>query len=174
MNTDPEQVIGDKRLLAMYRYWEDKRGDRPMPARTDIDPAEIPRLLSIIMLVDISADGEYRYRLVGTEIVRWIGHDITGSTFSEALPVGPYGEYITGLVREVITSGRPLFSEGAFLVEGRIDRQVRRLALPLSTDGKTVDMILAGQTVVASPKDALMETYPPDLPFSERQRIFLE
>ena len=82
MHKDPGQVIKDKRLLALYSYWESKRGDRSMPARADIDPAEIPSLLSIILLMDTSTAGEYRYRLVGTEIVRWLGRDTTGQTFS--------------------------------------------------------------------------------------------
>ena len=173
MHKDPGQVIKDKRLLALYSYWESKRGDRSMPARADIDPAEIPSLLSIILLMDTSTAGEYRYRLVGTEIVRWLGRDITGQTFPEALPSGAYGDYITGLVSDTVTSGRPLYSEGAFMIEGRIDRQVRRLALPLSADGSTVDMILGGQIVIASTNDALKGDLPQDIPFAERHRVFL-
>ncbi len=173
MHKDPGQVIKDKRLLALYRYWEDKRGDRAMPARAEIDPTEIPSLLPIVLLVDISAAGEYRYRLVGTELVRWLGRDITGQTFSEALPSGPYGDYIVGLVNDTVTSGRPLYAEGVFMIEGRIDRQVRRLTLPLSADGSTVDMILGGQTVVASTDDALKRDLPQDIPFAERHREFL-
>ena len=170
---DPERIIEDKRLLALYRYWESKRGDRTMPARADIDPAEIPALLPLILLVDVLGPGNYRYRLTGTEIVSNFGVDVTGKTFAEALPGGAYAEYIAGLASDVVSTGRPLYSEGAFMAEGIVDRKVRRLVLPLSTDGHTVDMLLGGQTVIAANKDALKRTVPTDLPFSEGARAFL-
>lgn len=173
MRKDPEQVIDDKRLLALYKYWQSKRGDRAMPMRADIDPAEIPALLPLILLIDVLETGGYRYRLTGTEIVKNFGHDVTGKTFTEALPGGPYAEYITGLVRDVATSGRPLYSEGAFMAEGRVDRQVRRLVLPLSANGRTVDMVLGGQTAIAPNRNATDKTFPNDLNFYENHRGFL-
>jgi len=174
MHKDPAQVIEDKRLLALYRYWDSKRGDQTLPARANIDPADIPSLLSIVILVDISAAGEYRYRLVGTEIVRWLGRDITDQTFSEALPSGPYSDFITSLVCDAASAGRPLYSEGAFIIEGRIDRQVRRLVLPLSADGSTVNMALCGQTIVVATKGALKTSLTREPPFTERHREFLD
>ena len=173
MHKDPGQIIEDKRLLALYRYWESKRGDRAMPARADIDPTEIPTLLPLILLIEVLGIGDYRYRLTGTEIVSNVGSDVTGKTFAEALPGGPYGEYITGLVRDVVSRGRPLYSEGAFMAEGRVDRQVRRLLLPLSADGRTVDMVLGGQTVITANKGTLRKAFPTGLPFSEGRRDFL-
>jgi len=173
MQQDPAQIIKDKRLLALYRYWASKRGDRTMPARADIDPTEIPALLPIIVLIDIVGIGDYRYRLAGTEIVRNFGRDMTGKTFAEVLPGGAYAEYITGLVNDVVSTGRALYSEGVFTAEGHIDRQVRRLALPLSADGRVVDMLLVGQTVIVTSKAALGGGIAADLLFSEGTRVFL-
>lgn len=173
MQQDPAQIIEDKRLLALYHYWASKRGDRTMPARADIDPAEIPALLPIVLLVDIEGIGEYRYRLAGTEFVSNFGRDITGKTFAEVLPGGAYLEYITGLVNDVVSTGRPLYSEGAFTAEGHVDRHVRRLVLPLSAEGTKVDMVLCGQTVIATSKSALGRVIPTELPFSEGRRDFL-
>ncbi len=173
MQKDPAQIIEDKRLLALYRYWESKRGERTMPARADIDPTEIPALLPIILLVDVMETGTYRYRLAGTEIVGTFGHDITGKTFAEVLPGGKYLEYITSLVNDVVSNGRPLYSESAFLSKEHFGRQVRRLVLPLSADGQVVDMILGGQTIVTTSKDTLGKIVPTDLPFSEKHRVFL-
>src|SRR5215510_5770444 len=40
--------------IAMYEYWREKRGARSMPARSDIDPIDMPpRLLPFINLVDV-------------------------------------------------------------------------------------------------------------------------
>ncbi|MHA1600643.1 MAG: PAS domain-containing protein, partial [Alphaproteobacteria bacterium] len=152
MQKPPEQIIEDKRLLALYGYWESKRGDRAIPARGDIDPLEIPELLPLILLIDVLQTGEYQYRLMGTEIVNNFGNNVTGLTFTEALPDGPYLEYITGLVRDVVSTGRPLYSEGAFMAKGRANRQVRRLVLPLSDDGHTIDKLLGGQVTIDTNK----------------------
>ena len=53
-------------LRQMYTYWLAKRGDRPMPRRSDLDPTEIPaHLLPGITLVDVVPDARrYVYRLV--------------------------------------------------------------------------------------------------------------
>jgi len=173
MQKDPAQVIEDKRLLALYSYWASKRGGRTMPARDDIDPTEIPTLLPIVLLIDVVGIGDYRYRLAGTEIVSNFGRDITGKTFAEVLPGGAYAAYIASLVSDVMSAGRPLYSEGAFMAKGHIDRQVRRIVLPLSADGIKVDMVLAGQTVIATNKDARGKIVLANLPFSEGTRVFL-
>jgi hypothetical protein len=48
------------------------------PARSDLDPADIPALLPYMMLVE-KVDDHFRWRLVGTAAVREIGRDLTGS-----------------------------------------------------------------------------------------------
>jgi hypothetical protein len=172
MGNDNQQAIGDKRLATLYRYWQSKRGDRLMPARADIDPIEIPRLLPILLLIDVIATVSYRYRLVGTEIVSNAGEDITGKLFDEVLPDDAYKKYLLGLVNEVVETRQPLYAEGAFMAEKRVERLVRRLVLPLSANGATVDMILAGQTFMAT-KDAMRTGRPTDLPFAEQLRLRL-
>ncbi|HEX9789596.1 MAG TPA: PAS domain-containing protein, partial [Kiloniellales bacterium] len=86
MNNENKPAISDKRLATLYQYWQSKQGDRLMPARADIDPTEIPKLLPILLLIDVVATVSYRYRLVGTEIVSSAGQDITGKLFDEVLP----------------------------------------------------------------------------------------
>src|SRR5262249_29214633 len=67
-------------------YWESKRPGRRMPARRDIDPAEMLDLLPNVMLVDVVREPlDFRYRLIGTAIVAHMRHDYTGQRFS-ALP----------------------------------------------------------------------------------------
>ena len=174
MRADPQEVVGDKRMLALYHYWDSKRAGRLMPARGDIDPTEIPTLLPFILLIDVINDGaDFRYRLVGTDIVRWVGNDLTGRTFTEVLPAGNYASYIAGLVRDAIGQRRPLYSEGGFVVDGRVDRQVRRLVLPLSADGTTVNMVLCGQIAIAAAKSGPTTKVPDGAPFNETLRVFL-
>jgi hypothetical protein len=60
--------------LQFYRYWRCKRENRLMPARDDIDPADIPALSPYISIVH-KIEGQYRFRLFGSEMaVRPHGH----------------------------------------------------------------------------------------------------
>ena len=50
-----------------------------MPARADIDPLEVPRLLPPLMLVAVAGEPpRFRFRLVGTEIVARYDAALTG------------------------------------------------------------------------------------------------
>jgi hypothetical protein len=48
----------------LYRYWRGKLEGRIAPARSDLDPADIPALLPYMMLVE-KVDDQFRYRLLG-------------------------------------------------------------------------------------------------------------
>jgi hypothetical protein len=53
-------------VRAMYDYWLARRGGRAMPARADLEPVEIKKLLPMLVLVDVMADARrFVYRLVG-------------------------------------------------------------------------------------------------------------
>ena len=47
--------------LDLYRYWCEKRGNRAMPARSDIEAGDICALLPYLTILD-KVDGEFRYR----------------------------------------------------------------------------------------------------------------
>lgn len=170
-----EATIADARLRALFDYWAGKRGERAMPARADLDPLEIPTLLPIIGLVDVLDGGaRFRYRLVGTEIVDVAGHDPTGRFLDEVLPDSGYADYLIGLFREVTRERRPLYGESDFHGQGHIERRVRRLLMPLSRDGRSVDMIFGGQVAVASRPGAQTPGNDDGGPFHEIARVLLE
>ncbi len=170
-----EATIADVRLRALFGYWREKRGDGAMPARVDLDPLEIPTLLPIVGLVDVLDGGaRFRYRLIGTEIVDVGGHDPTGRFLDEALPDSGYADYLIGMFREVTRERRPLYGESDFHGQGRIECRVRRLLMPLSRDGRSVDMIFAGQVTVASERGAQAPGDEGTGPFHEIARVLLE
>ncbi len=170
-----DAIIADARLRALFGYWREKRGDRAMPARADLDPLEIPTLLPIVGLVDVLDGGaRFRYRLVGTEMVDVSGHDPTGRFLDEALPDSGYADYLIDMFREVTRERRPLYGESDFRGQGRIECRVRRLLMPLSRDGRAVDMIFAGQVTVASERGAQAPGDEGTGPFNEIVRVLME
>jgi hypothetical protein len=141
----------DQRLRALFTYWSMKRGERRMPSRADIDPAELRPLLPHIMLLDVIDGGsDMRYRLVGTEIERHLGRPVTGRLLGD-LVSGDYLDYVLSLYQRVIADTAPVYSENGF-DRDRSDfgmiadfKRAHRLMLPLSRDGVTVDIVLCGQ-----------------------------
>jgi hypothetical protein len=73
--------------LDLYRYWDSKRAGRAIPARHDIDPAEMRHLLPHLSLVEATIEGRFRYRLVGTRVVQDLGRDVTGTEVGARDPV---------------------------------------------------------------------------------------
>jgi hypothetical protein len=139
--------LTDERLEQAYRYWRGKAAGRAMPARADIDPIDIPRLLPDVMLVERFEDGRYRYRLIGTENARAHGINATGRFLDEVLPGPEYRTHVLALYDECVRECRALYSECLFFSPGRPEpeRHTKVLFLPLSPDGATVNMILVVQ-----------------------------
>jgi hypothetical protein len=132
-------------LRELYDYWLSRAGDRPVMRRADLDPAEIPRLLRHLILSDVADGGQsIRYRVVGTDIVTAHGFDYTGMT-ADDLTTGSTRDFTRQIYGLVVTRSAPVYSEGRFRWDGKEYRWTHRLHLPLSRDGVTVDMVLAGQ-----------------------------
>ena len=142
-----QTAFTDPRLEQAYLYWCSKANGRAMPCRTDIDPTEIPKLLPDVMLVERLDDGRYRYRLIGTENTRAHGVNATGRFLDEVLPGPDYGAHVLALYDECVAKQRALYSECLFFSPARHDpeRHTKVLFMPLSPDGKSVNMIFVIQ-----------------------------
>lgn len=136
--------LGDPDLIRFYDFWAALRGDRAMPSRKDLDPLHIPpEFLPNLMLIDVlSEPRRYRYRLVGTHVTTASGEDRTGQTFEK---VGFFKVHPVVLEQydRVVNTGQPLHSLEPFtnFISGST-YDVDRLLLPLSSDGRTVDMLI--------------------------------
>lgn len=150
--SDPAAL--DARGRRLFDYWREKRGSRKMPARADIEPTDIPELLSEIGLVDVLPHPPHlRYRLAGTRQVAARGYDPTGKPVAEChLGLGVPGMLARVLANyeRVIADRRPLFRDlsipgndnrGDILFGARLIARFT-LFLPLATDGEKVDMVL--------------------------------
>jgi hypothetical protein len=129
--------------VSLYEYWLRKCGDRIMPRRADVDPAEIPpRLLPCISLVDVVPDERrYVYRLVGTADAQVRGHDPTGKSVAEGF-FGPSVEDALGCYDRVVATKAPVLDPIPFTAtNGRYSTE-ETMFLPLSDDGVNVNKII--------------------------------
>ena len=85
----PQQLANDP--AALFRYWAELAKEQGAPTRAQIDPlTHFPRLMPTTILLGIERDAErglrYRYRVVGSELTRRAGRELTGKYLDECFP----------------------------------------------------------------------------------------
>jgi hypothetical protein len=131
-------------LQRLYRDWDSRRGGREFPSRADFDVLDFKYVIGQLALIDVSYDPlRFRFRLHGTGISQRVGYEMTGKEVDD-LPSPLVRASVRRHYSEVVGRRTPI-------VEAR-ERQIRddsivdseALALPLSSDGKTIDMLMVG------------------------------
>ena len=148
---DPNKLaIRSKELQALFDYWQRKRNGRVAPARADIVPTEIRPLLPRIFIVEIvGSPPRFRFRLAGTLVVDRFGEEITGR-FLDELDLDAFNREIVADYVKTADTRAPLCSRWSYTKHDGTPLRYERLLLPLSSDGKTVDMLLGGAVPIDS------------------------
>lgn len=129
-------------LRPVLDYWHLKRGTRAMPARLDIEPLELKPYLRHLFLIEPLPGGDFRYRLVGSEITERYGRNSTGRTVREIYAAVPVvADWLLGMLRAVTTGKRPVLASGSLRAVGKEHVFSESLHMPLGDDGDTVSMI---------------------------------
>lgn len=132
------------KIKALYAYWQSIHpAGGGLPGRQHVDPVDIPDLLPNLWMVDVSRNPlRFRFRLIGTEIVKFAGRDVTGQWLDEVIE-GYQGSEASRFHRQVVESGRPAYRRGGLLFNpSNAQLEAERLYLPLAQDGRTVDILL--------------------------------
>lgn len=129
-------------------YWLTKRRPDRLPGRDDIDPVEMPReLLPNIALIAVERRGldemRCRFRLVGTNIVRNFGRDVTGCLFEEVFLSPDKLKAERAQIARVVQTRESAVVRDRLNIPGRQFITVTRTLLPLAANGHDVDMILS-------------------------------
>jgi hypothetical protein len=141
----PDPAIAtNARALEFYHYWLARRGNRRFPSRRDIEPTDIPHLLSGIVLLDVYYDPhDFEYRLIGGEVVKRSGN-LKGKRVRRASLLNAasmaYRYYC-----DVVEIGIPQFLEGTAISAYRPGRPtlVSRVYCPLSDDGERISKLIS-------------------------------
>ncbi len=136
--------IAHPNLRRLYDYWCEKRGERKMPSRADIDPVGMTFILGNLILVDVIAGTPlgFRIRLHGTNLVERVGYELSGKMLDE-LPQTEFRELSRLSFTKVATTGEPLHARRDRVIDDR-PRRYETIILPLSADDVQVGMLLIG------------------------------
>jgi hypothetical protein len=128
--------------LDLYHYWDARRGGRVMPARADIEPADIRHLLPHLTIVEALGAGEFRYRLVGTRVVADLGRDVTGTLVGARVTPASYAVSLREVYARVCRERRPLFVTSSYRGPAGMTHAISRLLLPLGVTEVAANMVL--------------------------------
>jgi hypothetical protein len=144
-DSDMVYPYGERRLsLRLLRYWNERRGARPMPTEQDIDPEVLGDDWGYCFLLqsrDVSNIQDYNFTYLGQKILR--AYFDTSIDAHNQFMVGPNAFRLSGYFDRVISSRAPVIDEGTFhTLHGR-QILYRQVLLPLGAEDR-VEAIFGG------------------------------
>lgn len=121
---------------ALFDYWNQRRGRRLAPRRSDIDPADIRQILGDTFMLAADFIDEARFRLAGTRVCALFAREIKGDAFNDL-----WSEASSTHIGDLLTA---VIDEGVGAVAGVVGRtedgsevELELLLLPLVLEGQT-------------------------------------
>jgi hypothetical protein len=126
-----------------YDYWLSVAPPGRLPGRQNIRPEDLIPLLPRLWMVEVHRNPlRFRYRLVGTEIVRSVGRELTGGWLDEVQPEVVANAMAHDRYRFVAETGRPTWRRGPIYWRREpMQRTIENCMVPLAADGVIVDKI---------------------------------
>jgi hypothetical protein len=139
---DPD-AIEQPALAALLEYWRSKRTTGSAPQYSTFAPREMAKHLGSIVVADANADWtEFRYRVVGSYVNRYLLSEATGKTVRDEFP-GELGEFLTSLNQQVCRDTIPIRLTGpAVIVDDILFPDYDTLYLPWAT-GEIVNKVVS-------------------------------
>ena len=138
----------------LFAYWASLRAGGRLPGRRDLNPGSFKRHLPTISLTDVIREPlDFRVRLAGTGLYGLYGGEITGRRIEEVYS-GSAVDYWKTELRQVVHEGRPAVGAHNLSWRGASHLSILWLRLPLSSNGRDVDMILGFDAIVGMRQSA--------------------
>ena len=117
----------------LFTYWTSLRDGARLPARRDLDPAGMKRLLPTVSLIDVARRDpmDFRVRLAGTGLYSVYGCEITGKSLYDIYSSGA-ADYWRGELGKVIAERRPTVGVHNLAWRGASHLSILWLRLPHS------------------------------------------
>lgn len=119
----------------IFEYWNDQRGRRSAPTRSEIDPAAIRHALGDTFMLAADFTDGIRFRLAGTRVCALFGREIKGELFS-ALWSETSRVQISSIVGAVVNEATGAVAGVTGRTEKGAETELELLLLPVSSDGR--------------------------------------
>lgn len=124
----------DKLIRDMRTYWNSIRKGRAVPARSDVDPREIARLLDYAFILERIAPGAARMRLAGRHLIDLMGMEVRGMpicAFLNGPSRGRFSDVLETVFKAPQIAELTLHSKSGY---ARPELDAKMLLLPLRSD----------------------------------------
>src|SRR5690242_13631366 len=68
-------------IRELFDYWNQRRGLRPAPERSDIEPGAIRRVLADTFMLGADRPSDHPFRIAGTRVCAAFGRELKGEGF---------------------------------------------------------------------------------------------
>jgi hypothetical protein len=118
----------------LFAYWQERRGDRSAPARGDIEPGAIRRVLGDSFILSFDATVDHPFRLAGTRVCAIFGRELKGESFVRIWDEADRG-HIHDLVAIVADEGTGIVAGAVATASEDRTTELELLLLPLLHEG---------------------------------------
>lgn len=135
---------------ALFGYWNEVRGARAAPERSEVDPAKIRSILGDTFILEADVSNGYPFRLSGSRIWAITGHEMKGEQFLGWWR-GPDRATMLGALETVSDDAAVAVvgAQGVTELGRRIDLELSML--PLRHRGRTHARVLGSIAPVETP-----------------------
>lgn len=128
----PRARLQSRVIAGAEAVWQGLGRDGRYPARAAIDPVDFKPWLPYVSLIEIQEEPfRVRYRLVGTEAVRFAGQDYSGKWLDETGWPEPYLSLNAELYRRLHVTQAPVFGYSVAEWHGKYDHLFEWALYPL-------------------------------------------
>src|SRR5262249_47838952 len=120
----------------VFDYWDQRRGWRQAPARSDIDPGDIRHVLGDTFMLAADFADDIRFRLAGTRVCTLFAREIKGELFN-SLWTEASREPLEKVLAAVLSENVGGVAGGLCRTRKRSETELELLLLPLALDGRT-------------------------------------
>jgi hypothetical protein len=135
---------------SLFAYWNELRGQRSAPERSEVDPSRIRHVLADTLIIEVDAERLCPVRIAGTRVSALAGRELKGASFT-ALWRPQMREDAVSLVDLAVNDACAVVaSVTGSSRDGRV-HDLELLLLPLRHRGKTHSRLLAALSPLAAP-----------------------
>ena len=130
-------------LLRLAEIWNEKRGVEPLPPRASFSFDDIVPWLGYLHLLEL-VDDDFQFRIFGSAVAAWLGHDYTGRRLSDLMSAVPdVGTKAAAGYRKAIATLAPVYLHTEQARHRGTEFGWSRLLLPLGVGDRVTHLMIA-------------------------------
>ncbi|MGH6934160.1 MAG: PAS domain-containing protein [Dongiaceae bacterium] len=130
---DSSTVFESKKVRGLHDWWVGANGGR-MPSRGQFDVIEHKRIVPNLFVVDVLQDSQFRFRLLGEDVIQIIGRNRKGELVKRSNP-GEYGHELATYYESVVAERVCRKCTGFLIFATRGSRRFESIDCPLRDEG---------------------------------------